>query len=93
MAGTIVSPSVCAILVFHTLVTNDAQNLTILHSFALDYSTSSAEASKEAFRCIANALLLEESGRDNWITIGGGAAVVSILEVGWSFPLFRSSAH
>lgn len=58
------------------------QNLTsllaIYHAFKED-----AEASNEALKCIANALLLIESARSSFVQkeIGGGDAVVEILEV------------
>jgi hypothetical protein len=56
-------------------------NLSIL----LALSTSlkgDKETSSEALRCVANALLLVEEARNNWVTIdvGGGQASVELLE-------------
>lgn len=42
---------------------------------------SDANAADDALRCVANALLLVESGRDNWTNIGGSAYCVDLLEV------------
>lgn len=44
------------------------------------------KASSEALRCVANALLLVEEARSNWIKadVGGGQASVELLQVGIS---------
>ncbi len=52
--------------------------LAILHFFKDD-----VDASNEVLRCIANALLLIETGRNVLISkdVGGGSAMVELLEV------------
>ncbi|TFK56280.1 hypothetical protein OE88DRAFT_728045 [Heliocybe sulcata] len=49
--------------------------LAVFNAFSDDQDTSN-----EALRCVANALLLIEQGRFNWVEIGGGRACVIRLE-------------
>ena len=58
------------------------QNLPILLNLGTDTRESHLEAAYEAMRCVANALLLIDSGRDVWLDIQGGEACVEMLEVG-----------
>jgi Guanine nucleotide exchange factor synembryn len=57
------------------------QNLQILLNLGTDSRESHAEAAYEAMRCVANALLLIDAGRDTWLDIQGGEACVEMLEV------------
>ncbi|KAG8906449.1 hypothetical protein FRB99_006865 [Tulasnella sp. 403] len=52
-------------------------NLQLLKRYA---GSDDAEVSKEALRCIANALLLVESGRNAWLTIGGGELCLDTMQ-------------
>ncbi|KAF8590259.1 hypothetical protein K439DRAFT_1627947 [Ramaria rubella] len=56
------------------------QNLQILQTLGSDTRDQYAEAAMEAMRCTANALLLIDSGRDNWLDIRGGETCVDMLE-------------
>ncbi|KAF8516680.1 guanine nucleotide exchange factor [Gautieria morchelliformis] len=56
------------------------QNLQILLTLGTDSRESHAEAAHEAMRCVANALLLIDTGRDSWLDIRGGEACVEMLE-------------
>lgn len=90
----IVSPSVCIHLLL-LLAEFDLlrKNLQILLNLATDSRESYADAAYEAMRCVANALLLIEAGRDTWLDIQGGEASVEMLEVGLpcSIVTFRTN--
>jgi len=47
--------------------------------YKLASASSPAAVSSETLRCIANALLLVESGRDAWIAIDGGQLCLQYL--------------
>ncbi|KIO27746.1 hypothetical protein M407DRAFT_23051 [Tulasnella calospora MUT 4182] len=53
------------------------EHLEVLHTFAKSKAT---ENSKEALRCVANALLLIEAGRGTWLSIGGGETCLDIMK-------------
>lgn len=59
-------------------------NLSILLTASKNFKDSNLEASLEALRCIANALLLIESARATLIldSVNGGEYSVLLLEVG-----------
>jgi Guanine nucleotide exchange factor synembryn len=59
-------------------------NLSTLLEASKSFKDSNLEASLEALRCIANALLLIESARTTLIngSVNGGEYVVLLLEVG-----------
>jgi len=60
-------------------------NLSALLATAKSFKDSNLEASLEALRCIANALLLVESARATLISdsVNGGEYAVLLLEVSW----------
>ena len=66
-----------------TVVASD-NNLSTLLARSKSLKDSNLEASLEALRCIANALLLVESARSTLIngSVNGGEYVVLLLEVG-----------
>ncbi|KAL5508603.1 hypothetical protein ACEPAH_6222 [Sanghuangporus vaninii] len=55
-------------------------NLRILLSATKSLRSSDSDAADDALRCVANALLLVDRGRDTWIDIQGGAYCVDLLE-------------
>ncbi|EJD00790.1 uncharacterized protein FOMMEDRAFT_141603 [Fomitiporia mediterranea MF3/22] len=55
-------------------------NLRILLSTTKSLRSSDTEAADDALRCVANALLLVERGRETWVDIHGGAYCVDLLE-------------
>ncbi|KDQ65126.1 hypothetical protein JAAARDRAFT_685310 [Jaapia argillacea MUCL 33604] len=57
------------------------KNLSILRVLFLHYRQSDPEASNEALRCVANALLLIERGRTLWVDedVGGSEVVIDML--------------
>ncbi|KAG9012293.1 hypothetical protein FRB94_006324 [Tulasnella sp. JGI-2019a] len=57
-------------------IISQIEHLQTLHTLALP----SGEVPKESLRCIANALLLVEAGRGNWVSIGGAESCCQILE-------------
>lgn len=59
-------------------------NVSTLLAASKSFKDSNLEASLEALRCIANALLLVESARATLINgpVNGGEYIVSLLEVG-----------
>ncbi|KAG8889079.1 hypothetical protein FRB98_005828 [Tulasnella sp. 332] len=57
-------------------IISQKEHLQTLQTLALP----SGEVPKEALRCIANALLLVEAGRSNWVSIGGAEGCCRILE-------------
>jgi hypothetical protein len=59
-------------------------NLSTLLAVSKELKNSNLEASLDALRCIANALLLIESARATLIngSVNGGESVVLLLEVG-----------
>lgn len=58
-----------------------SQNLAILHNAATSLRASDSEAANDALRCVANALLLIESGRSTWVSIKGALHCIELLEV------------
>jgi hypothetical protein len=60
-----------------------ASNLSVLLTASKNFKDSNLEASLEALRCIANALLLIESARATFISdsVNGGEYAVLLLEV------------
>lgn len=60
------------------MAANFSALLSVFNSFK-----DNAEASNEALRCIANALLLIADGRHTFVSksVGGGEAIVELLEV------------
>jgi hypothetical protein len=79
-----------ALLVIKTLgkapagseVIASTENLSSLLDFATSFKDDS-EASSQAFRCVANTLLLVPEARSTWTTneVGGGEACVDLLYV------------
>ena len=61
------------------------QNLKILYTLG---SGPQDAISSEALRCVANAMLLLESGRDAWLEQGGGKLAIEILQNPKSTPEF-----
>jgi Guanine nucleotide exchange factor synembryn len=55
------------------------QNLQILSSVIA--AKQDPDASNTAQRCVANALLLQDSGRDAWLALGGGEKALLTLQV------------
>lgn len=53
-------------------------NLKLLHRIASP--SAPTQTVSEALRCIANALLLVESGRDAWLEVGGGKLCLQYLQ-------------
>src|SRR6267154_1204935 len=68
-----------------TVVASD-NNLSTLLAASKSFKDSNLEASLEALRCIANALLLVESARATLIngSVNGGEYAILLLEVGRS---------
>jgi hypothetical protein len=68
-----------------TVIASD-NNLSTLLAASKSLKDSNLEASLEALRCVANALLLIESARTTLIngSVNGGEYAVLLLEVGWS---------
>jgi hypothetical protein len=59
-----------------------AANLSTLLSLSAAFKDDQ-EATSEALRCVANALLLIDSARDTWVDkqVGGGEACIGLLDV------------
>ncbi|KDQ14105.1 hypothetical protein BOTBODRAFT_110519 [Botryobasidium botryosum FD-172 SS1] len=55
------------------------KNLEVLHGLAAETSADKTDVTKEALRCVANALLLKESGRNAWLSIKGGELCASVM--------------
>jgi hypothetical protein len=57
-------------------------NLSILLALSTAFKND-LDATTEALRCVANALLLIDSARDTWVDkqVGGGEACVGLLDV------------
>jgi hypothetical protein len=63
-------------------VTQD--NLSLLMAVSRYYEGEDMDASNEALKIVANALLLVELGRTTWVTtdVGGGDWCIDVMEVG-----------
>lgn len=63
-----------------------AANLSALLTIS-DHLKDDIDASNEALRCIANALLLVEKARRTFVRkdVGGGSTMIEFLEVGISY--------
>lgn len=59
-----------------------AANLSTLLALSTAFKNDQ-EATSEALRCVANALLLVDSTRDTWVDkqVGGGEACIGLLDV------------
>ncbi|TDL17549.1 hypothetical protein BD410DRAFT_729913 [Rickenella mellea] len=68
-------------------VLSEQNNLKSLLSISKSFRKADSEASNEALRCVANAMLLVEQGRLTWPEIGGGEYAVELLETSNSPPV------
>lgn len=64
------------------LANSVGQNLQAVFHLGTDTRDQNLEAAQEAIRCIANALLLIDTGRDTLLDMGGGDTCLGMLEVG-----------